>query len=306
MTVVDTVLLGGILAVVASVAYGGSDFAAGVGARRVPVTAIAWWGHVLGTSLLLALASAISGAPPAASLLFGGLAGIVAGLGLLLFYGALARGQVSVITPLGASGVVVPVAIGIVRGESPGVAGWIGLVVIAVGILVLALTKSDMTAEPTPPCVGARPGCPEEQSRTSPRLPPVLAALLAAVSFGIAFVLVDAGAAGGEPLWTSAGLQAGGLLALVPVVLAGRVRRLVVRRRDIPVLLPAGLLAAGGDVALSLALDLGQLGTVSVLGSLDAVVSVLLAQLFLHERLGRLRAGAVGAAVAGGVLLALG
>ncbi len=95
-------------------------------------------------------------------------------------------------------------------------------------------------------------------------------------------------------------------LGLVPIVTAGPLGRVLVARRDLPVLLPAGVLAAAGDVALSLAFDLGELGIVSVLGSLDAVVSVLLAQAFLREHLGWRRAAAVAAALAGGLLLATG
>lgn len=63
---------------------------------------------------------------------------------------------------------------------------------------------------------------------------------------------------------------------------------------------------AGGDTALALALGRGDLGTVSVLGSLDSVVSVVLARLVLAGRLRRIQVGGVVAALVGAVLLGTG
>jgi drug/metabolite transporter (DMT)-like permease len=236
---------------------------------------------------------------------FGVLAGSIAGLGLLLYYGALARGQVSVVTPLAAAGIAVPVLVGTVTGRAPSPLGWAGLAIAALGVLVLARTRAT-EEEPSPPCPGGRPGCPEEQAARAPRLPPVAGALLAAVAFGTTFVLIDAGGSGGSPLWVAAGLQAGGLASLLPVALAGALRRLAVPRRALAGVLAAGLLAAVGDVALAQAFPRGSLAAVSVLGSLDSVVSVLLAQLFLKEHLRGLQLAGVTGAVAGAVLLAAG
>ena len=294
-----------LLALGASVAYGASDVAASLASGRATPLAVAWWTHVFGTGVLLAVAAAVHGAPPLAGLLLGAVAGAVAGIALLLYYGALARGPVSTVTPLAASGVAVPVLVGTVTGQAPGPLGWAGLLIAAVGVLVIARSRSTGD-EPTPPAPGARPGCPEEQGARAPRLPPVLAALLAAIGFGTSFVLVGAGGESGSPLWVAAGLQAGGLLALVPILLAGPLRRARVPRPGWPLLALTALLIAGGDAALALALGSGDLATVSVLGSLDSVVSVVLARLVLAERLRRAQAGGVVAALTGAVLLAVG
>jgi hypothetical protein len=52
-----------------------------------------------------------------------------------------------------------------------------------------------------------------------------VAALLAALSFGAAFVLIDVGASAGSPRWVAAGLQIGGLAGLLPVAVSGSLRR---------------------------------------------------------------------------------
>lgn len=294
-----------VLALAASVAYGSSDLAAGLTARRARPIAIAFWGHLAGTLVVGTLAWFVAGRPPLSGLVFGLLAGAIAAVGLVLFYGALARGSVSVVAPLAASGAVVPVAVGVTRGEIPGVLGWVGLGIAVLGVLVLATALGAETAEPNPPCPGARPGCPDEGAVRSPRIPPPVAALLAAAAFGSAFVLIDLGGSGGaSPLWVAAGLQTGGLLGLLPIALAGPLLRLTAPRAALPMLLVVGLFAATGDVALAIAFTQGDIAVVSVLASLDSAVSVLLARMILRERLSLRQAAAVLAVLTGAVLLA--
>ena len=298
-------MVAALLALTASVAYGTSDFVASYAARRVTPLAIAWWAHVLGAVVLSALGLAVAGLPEPSALALGALAGAIAAAGLVLFYGALASGPVSIVTPLAATGAAIPVLVGIARGEAPSVVGLFGLAVAAAGVLTVATTRR-VEEEPEPPGPGARPGCPDEQGSRCPRLPPVIAALLAAASFGVAFVLVDAGGQDASPVWVAAGLQAGGLLGLVPIILGGPLTRLALTRPSLATVAGTGALVAGGDVALAFAFAEGALGTVSVLSSLDSVVSVLLAQMILMERLSTRQTAGVSAAVAGAVLLAAG
>lgn len=293
-----------LLALTASVAYGSSDFVAGRTARRVAPIAIAWWGHVAGTLTLTVVAALLAGGAPGGSVLFGAAGGAVASFGLVLFYGALARGPVAVVTPLAASGVAVPVVVGAFTGEAPGGLAWLGLLVAAAGVVLVASTRRT-DDEPSPPCPGARPSCPDEQGARSPRLPPVAAALLAALTFGLAFVLIDTGGQGGDSgLWVAAGVQTGGLAGLLPILLGGPLARVRVPGRALGGVLAAGLLAAGGDAALAVALTAGALGVVSVLGSLDSVVSVVLALLLLRERLVPRQAAGVLGVLTGATLLA--
>ncbi|MHA6621063.1 EamA family transporter [Pseudonocardia sp. DLS-67] len=294
-----------LLALAASVAYGSSDLVAGLAARRARPIAIAFWGHLAGTLVVGTLAWSVAGAPPLGGLVFGLVGGAVAAVGLVLFYGALARGSVSIVAPLAAAGAVVPVSVGVARGEVPGALGWVGLAIAVLGVVVLATALGPQTAEPNPPCAGARPGCPDEGAARSPRIPPTLAALLAAGAFGSAFVLIDLGGSGGTaPLWVAAGLQTGGFLGLLPIALAGPLTRLAVPRAALPVLLVSGLLAAAGDVALAIAFTQGDIAVVSVLASLDSAVSVLLARMILREKLSLRQAAAVLAVLTGAVLLA--
>ena len=79
-----------------------------------------------------------------------------------------------------------------------------------------------------------------------------------------------------------------------------------VSRTALPLLALTATLVAAGDVSLAIALGSGDLAPVSVLGSLDSIVSVLLARLVLAERLSRTQAAGILAALTGAVLLAPG
>ena len=77
---------------------------------------------------------------------------------------------------------------------------------------------------------------------------------------------------------------------------------LAVGRGVLPLVLGAGILDASANLMFAAGSQRGLVSVVAVLGSLYPVVTVALAALVLHERLGRLQA--VGAAVAlGGVVM---
>ena len=147
------------------------------------------------------------------------------------------------------------------------------------GIAVISLASQEHDEEaPAPTWHG--PPAPRRRAAV-PRPPvPVLLALVAAVLFGLFFVLVDlgGGAAGGSVLWVALGVQLGAL----PTTLAGALgsrgrRRLGV---DDPALLrPVAVLTVlnlSADGFLAYAVTRGDLAVVAVLASLAPVVTALL------------------------------
>ena len=88
------------------------------------------WGHLVGF-LLLAAWAPFDPAAPALSAMGAGVGAGLFGLGGLFFlYTGLARGRAAVVAPTAAVvGAVVPVVFGVLAGDSPGLTGWIGVVV---------------------------------------------------------------------------------------------------------------------------------------------------------------------------------
>src|SRR4051794_24739142 len=211
-----------------------------------------------------------------------GTAGIVA---LGAFYRALAIGTMSIVAPISATGVALPVIVGIATGDRPSTIVVVGLVVTTVGV-ILASREVHEDEE------GAAAG------RTS-----IILALLAAVGFGTYFIGADV-AADDSVLWT---VLLGRSVAVPAVGLAVLTRGVSLPRgNDLAVLCAAGavdLLATG---LYGVANTHGDLSIVSVVGSLYPIATVMLARGILHERVRVVQGVGVVAALTGVALIALG
>ena len=275
------------LALTAAASWGLADFLAGLASRRVsvPIVLLLVEGGGLVVITLIALASGSSffGDPQDFwSAIAGGLSGV---LGLGCFYRALAIGTMSVVAPISAAGVALPVVVGIATGNRPSPIAAAGLVSIVAGV-VLATREQHDDAE------AAAAG------RTA-----ILLALLSALGFGGFFVLTDAPADASVP-WTLVCARAAALPFVAVVILRGRATWPSAR-------LGTGIAAVGcidllATSLIAIAQTKGDLSIVSVLGGMYPVATVMLAAAVLHERvrppqvLGIVLAlGGVGAVAAG-------
>jgi hypothetical protein len=100
------------------------------------------------------------------------LAGLVGASGLIAFYAALASGTMGVVSPIAALGAVVPVLLGLLRGETPSALVLAGLVLALLGVVTASGPELSGGA-------GARP---------------VALASLAGVCFGLALIFIERGA----------------------------------------------------------------------------------------------------------------
>src|SRR5688500_5672233 len=109
-------VLGVVLAAVASVAYGLSDVLSGSAVRRYSTASVALWSQVVAlVPLGLAALVTRSGLTwPATG--WGLAAGALASVALLLFYTALQRGRTAIVAPVAGSGVAIPVVAGLLGG----------------------------------------------------------------------------------------------------------------------------------------------------------------------------------------------
>jgi drug/metabolite transporter (DMT)-like permease len=274
------------LALAASCCWGIADFAGGLKSRHLPVPLVLL--VVEGTGALavaLVIAATHEPLPDTRAVVFSLLAGIGGVMGLAGFYRALAIGTMSIVAPISATGVALPVIVGIATGDRLSTVVSAGLVVTVAGV-VLASREQNADAG------GAA------ADRLSIGL-----ALMAAVGFGTYFALADV-AADGSVLWLL-------LLARIAVlpVMAGAVliaRPPLPRRGDLVTLAGAGLLDITATGLYGVANTKGALSIVSVVGALYPVTTVLLARLVLSERLHPIQAAGVAAAFAGVALIVAG
>ncbi len=319
---------GAVLAIAASVGYGVSDVVSGSAVRRYSTASVALWSQLVGFALLAVAALVLRPAVSWPAIGWGLGGGALGAVALLLFYTALQRGPTAIVAPVAGSGVVIPVAAGLLGGEPVGWRVGVGVAATVVGVLVVAATGGgdgpDVSGAPAGPrrrLVGTSParahpvpvhdGCVPEDGDGATR-PAVVLASMAAVGFGGFFVVLDAATGDGD----GGGGVVGPSVAVALAVQVGAllVTGLVATRHSRACLAPRpGLLVAAGsvglvdvaaDLVLVVAVGTGPLAVVGPLGSLDPVVSVLIATAVLGERLRVAQVLGVAAVLAGVVLVA--
>ncbi|MFI8193656.1 EamA family transporter [Streptomyces sp. NPDC085946] len=282
-----------LFALATSLLWGLADFGGGVLTRRTPaltVVVVSQSVAVAVLGVLVAATGAWSEAGP--QLWFAVAAGLVGPVAMLAFYKALALGPMGVVSPLGSLGVAVPVGVGLVLGERPGLLQFVGILVAVAGVLLA--------------------GGPQFRGAPVQRQAIVLT-LLAAFGFGAVMALIA------EASSTLTGLFLALFVQRVTNVAAGGAALYVSVRRGSPALpadgfpwgsLPALAFVGLADVAAngtySIAAQHGPVTVAAVLASLYPVVTALAARGLLSERLRAVQAAGAGLALVGTVLLATG
>ncbi len=273
------------LALGASLAWGASDFLAGLNARRLAVALVLLVSQA--TGLVLVGAAAIASGEP----LPGGDAAILAAaggvaelVGFAALYRALAVGSMSVVAPISATAALLPVVVGLATGHAPGVWQALGILLALGGAAVASIER------------GA-----EGAGRRAAR--GVGLAIVAAIAFGTFFVGMDLAADDGA-LWAVTISRAAAVVALMTIVVAMRTP-LRIEREQLPGLAAVGALDIAANTMFAFALTVGMAAIVSVLGSLYPVATVALAAVILKERVTGSQRTGVAAALAGIGLVSL-
>lgn len=277
-----------LLALLSSVLWGAADFLGGTVSRRRVA------GLVVGTSQFAGLLSI--GAVALATGAFGAerdylpwavLAGLAGLVGLVCFYAALAAGTMGVVSPIAALGVVVPVVVGLARGERPAAVQLLGIAIAVAGVVLAS--------------------GPELSGRAGAR--PLLLASVAALGFGLALLFIAEGSRT-STLMTLVGMRVTSVTlftfaGLVVLARAGR-ERLALDRRDLALVAVIGVGDVGANLAFGLASTRDDVSVVAVLGSLYPVMTVLLARVLHGERLATVQTIGVAGALAGVAMIAAG
>ena len=282
-------MLAALLALASSFSWGLSDFLGGFQSRRHPVVAVMLLSQ--GFALALLIVAVLAGAPTehdAAATAWAAGVGVLGLLGLLAFYRALAIGTMSIVAPISATGVAIPVLVGLGSGERPGTLQIAGIALACCGVVLAARE---------PPAAG------EDERRTGRAA--VGLALLAAVGFGTFFAGIDRAEETGDVAWILLAARTAdvALLAAVALVLRPPLPR---ERPALAALAAVGFFDLLANLLFVLATARGLLSVVGVLGSLYPAVTVLLARSVLRERLSPVQNAGVLITLAGVVALAAG
>jgi drug/metabolite transporter (DMT)-like permease len=275
------------LSLASALSYGVSDFLGGFYSRRLHVLAVLAVSQPVGLLVALIAVGALGAdsiSTTQLAIAFG--AGLASFAGLAAFYRAMALGKISVVAPIAATGVVVPVAFGIAGGERPGIAALAGAAIAIAGVVVLSY-EEDEDDSPASDAI----------TRTA-----LVLALVSALGFGLFFTGLDAAAAGRPGLAVIAA-RVGGVAGLAVALVAVRPPLRSVKPA-LPALVAMGTCDVAANFLFALASTKGLLALVAVGGSMYPAFTVALAHLVLGERLARLQQVGVAFALAGMALIA--
>ncbi|HEX2303677.1 MAG TPA: EamA family transporter [Gaiella sp.] len=273
-----------LLAVASALLVGGADFVGGVLSRTASAARVAAVAQVIGLALavpaaLLVESERVTSTDAAWSVA----SGVAVGLGLVVFYTAMARGLISLVAPVTAViGAIVPVAYALGTGERPGSAAVTGIALAIVAIALVSLGPASL-------------------STVSAGLGALPLAAAAGCLFGLFYVCFarvheDAG------LWPVAISRTASALVLLGLALAVT-GGLAVGWSLVPRIAAIGALEVGAAVTLLLALQRGPVSVAAVLASLYPVTTTFLAAFVLRERLRGLQLVGVALALVAVVLI---
>ncbi|MGW4164792.1 EamA family transporter [Streptomyces sp. NPDC004788] len=292
-----------VFALATSLLWGLADFGGGLLTRRFPALTVVVVSQSIAVVVLGSVVLATGALDEAGPRLWYAVAaGAVGPAAMLAFYRALALGPMGVVSPLGSLGVVVPVGVGLLLGDRPGLLQFAGIAVAVIGV-VLA-------------------GGPELRGAPVQRQA-VLLTLVAAFGFGAVMSLISAASTtltglflalfvqrvtnvvvGGGALWFS--VRRGGRALPGPEALPEGGGPLKAVALALPALAFVGLADVAANGTYSLAAQRGPVTVAAVLASLYPVVTALAARGVLKERLRAVQAAGAGLALVGTVLLASG
>jgi len=255
-----------LLAIASALIIGGSDFSGGIATREDSTFRITVWAQLWSGLTALVLVGFVSSSSLATVDIVGGvLAGLSGSFSFVCFYAALSRGSMSVVAPTTAVvGALVPVLVGVARGEQISTLTGMGITVALVAIVLV--TRSG------------------DHDQIDTRA--IALAVVAGLGFSVFFVAL-------AETHDSAGLWPLVVARAVSIPTVALTARLAIgsvvphTRRSRRLAAYTGVTEMLANVLLLVALRRGPLAVASVFGSLYPLSTVILAWIFLRERLSR-------------------
>lgn len=249
-----------------AIAFGTSDFVGGVVSARVDPRIVAWVLTTITAVLIAPVAWATGSTLTSSDWLAAFGAGSIVAVGSVALFRGLSQGRMGVVAPVaGIVNAMVPMVVGLCRGETHSAIAWFGLLLAAPAIVLMTTT-------------------PEGSDRPSGWL----FGVVAGIGFGTGFaVLGSIPARSALATLSLTQVVAAGLLGLTCLVARVPLPRSLSRHAWW--LVGGGLIGGTGLASFQIAARHGHLGESAVISSFYPAMTVLLAAVVLRERLFRLQ-----------------
>jgi drug/metabolite transporter (DMT)-like permease len=262
--------------------WGAGDFNGGLAAKRSNPYGVVAVAHAISLGLLLILLAIIrEPIPPVEDWLWGGAAGLTGGIGLLLLYRALAEGRMSVAAPVSALlAAALPVIVGIFQDGSPGALVLLGFILALAAVWLVSGGEG-----------------------LSFQLADLRQPVIAGIAFGAFFICLER-ASQTSLWWPLVAIRIVSISSLLGYAILTRQPWLPKRESLVPIIL-SSVLDTVGNATYALSARMGRLDVAAVLGSLYPGATVLLAWVFLKERISRVQTIGIFLALAAIVMLTI-
>ncbi|MDP1715170.1 MAG: EamA family transporter [Anaerolineales bacterium] len=254
----------------AALSWGAGDFTGGLAARKTGAYRAVFYSEVVGIFLLFAVVG-ISGEslPNLKVWLLAMLAGAVGTVGLMLLYHSMTLGLMSVATPVSALlAASIPVLVGIFKEGLPEIPTVFGFGFALFAVWMISQVEGGVT-------------------NILAHLSDLKLPLLAGIGFGLYFVFMHEATSTGARVWPMVASRSGGMILITVYMLSIRAAWKVEDASAWPTITLNGILDISGNMFFILAGQTGRLDVAAVLSSLFPSATVMLAWIFLKERLSR-------------------
>jgi drug/metabolite transporter (DMT)-like permease len=277
-----------------SLVYGFADFFGALGSKHIKPVVVTFWSGLSGLALLLSASLFMGADYNTKSILCGIIGGVASAFAMTCLYAALAIGPISILSPLRAVVMaIVPMIIGFARGDRFSLWGWLALGAILVAVVLVGFVPGDDV-----------------------RLPSIKGLLLGiGAGVGMSAVLLALAMAPKD-----SGLASPAILRGVSASLLGLFMLLSIRRgqktegtdarpkaptRIWLAVMATGFLDSSANVFFTIASRHGALSVVSVLTALYPLGTIILARIFLKEKIARSQMFGIILALAASAILAI-
>lgn len=270
----------------AALGWGAGDFTGGLASRKTGAYRAVFYGELIGIILLLVVVQFSGESLPDQKVwLLSMLAGVLGTVGLMFLYHSMTLGLMSIAAPVSALlAASLPVLVGIFKDGIPEI-----LTVFGFGFALFAVWMISQSEG----------GVTDILAHLSDlKLP-----LLAGIGFGLYFVFMHEATSTGAVIWPMVASRSGGMILIVTFMLITRAAWKVEDSSVWPMITINGILDISGNLFFILAGQAGRLDVAAVLSSLFPGATVMLAWIFLKERLTRNQWIGIGSALAAIVLM---
>jgi len=271
------------LSIFACFGWGIADFIGGLKSRSLPTLSILMISSLTGTFLLgIILLSLNAPLPDDPLLLWAIPAGIIGVAAMFLLYRSLAIGTMSILAPISATGVILPVIWGIFSGDNLS-----GLCSLGIAIAILGSLMAVMENDP---------------KRNKRKLTKGVGLAMGSAFFvGLYFITMDA-ACTHHPIWASMIMRSSTLIILIPLLFFAKIT-INIGKVQFPPILLMGIMDTMAAFCFAVAASKGMLSQVAVISSLYPAVTIILSAVITGERIQKIQFSGVVLAIAGVTLI---